>query len=93
VCVDVVEIAATFVISAEGSSPIPLQVVLYADAPEHFAGEANIETAALQGALADAAAGADVFMAVEGLGDGVRLWLYRNVQGTREPIGRVVPVP
>jgi hypothetical protein len=93
VCVDAVEIAATFVISAEGSSPISLEVILYADAPEHFAGGVLVEAAALQGALADAAAGADVVVAVEGLGDGVRLWFYRNVQGTREPIGRVVPVP
>lgn len=92
-CVDAVKTVATFVISAADLAPISVEVVLYADAPEHFAGEAHLEAAALQGALAEAAAGADILVAVENLGEGPRLWFYRRVDGNRELIGRVVPVP
>lgn len=92
-CVDAVQTVATFVLSAGDLAPIAVEVVLYADAPEHFAGEAQLEAAALQGALADAAAGADVVVTVENLGQGARLWFYRSVGGNRESIGRVVPVP
>lgn len=93
VCVDAVEIVATLVISAGDAVPISVEVVLYADAPSHFSGKANLEAVALQGALAEAAAGADVIVAVENTGDGARLWFYRSVGGTDELIGRVVPVP
>jgi hypothetical protein len=92
VCVDAVKVAAKFVISAGDAAPISVEVTLYADAPEHFAGRAWLEAVALQGALADAASGVDISVEVESLGDGVRLWFYRDVDGTREPIGRVVPV-
>ena len=93
VCVDAILVGATFVISAGDSAPISAEVILYADAREHFAGEASLDAAAQQGALAEAAAGADVIVAVESLGEGVRLWFYRNVDGTRELIGRLVPLP
>ena len=93
VCVDAVEIVATLVIAAGDTAPISVEVVLYADAPSHFAGETNLEAAALQGALAEAAIGADVIVAVENTGDGARLWFYRRVGGTDELIGRMVPVP
>ncbi len=91
-CVDAVEAVATFVISAGDRAPISAEVVLYADAPEHVAGEAQLEAAALQGALADASAGADVLVTVENLGEGARLWFYRRIDGNRELIGRVVPI-
>lgn len=93
VCIDAVETVATFLISSGDLAPISAEVVLYADAPEHFAGESHLEAAALQGALAEAAVGADVVVTVENLGDGLRLWFYRRVDGNRELIGRVVPVP
>jgi hypothetical protein len=92
-CVDAVQTDATFTISAGALAPISVDVVLYADAPEHFAGEAHLEAAGLQGALAEAAAGADVVLTVENLGEGARLWFYRRVDGNRELIGRVVPLP
>jgi hypothetical protein len=93
VCVDAVEMIATLVISAGDAAPIAVEVVLYADAPSHFAGNANLEAAALQGALAEAAMGADVSVAVENTGDGARLWFYRRAGDTDELIARVVPVP
>ncbi len=93
VCVDAVEIAATLVISPGAAAPISVEVFLYADASDHFAGQAWLEAAALEGAFAEAAAGADVVVAVENLGEGTRLWFYRRVGDNRELIGRLVPVP
>jgi hypothetical protein len=93
VCVDAMVVGATFIISAGDSAPISAEVMLYADGAAHFAGEASFDAAAQQGVLAEAAAGADVIVAVENLGEGVRLWFYRRIDVNRELIGRVVPVP
>jgi hypothetical protein len=93
VCLDVLAVESHFILSTSDRTLAELEIELYADAPDHFAGFAWLAAESLRGALAEISGGSDVIVDLECTGDGLRFWFSRLRGTERETFGRVVPMP